>query len=269
MARLGAADALPSLKRSSGMEACKWRRKGRVWRGKSVVDSIFVRVQRVVSSGVDTVVCKAEQLSGTALMRQSLREMESAFKRAKQEVEAARSKRLQTQHQLLAAAAEADTLKEQAGFAMSQGREDLAQAVIARQIDVEALLARLEKTRNEAQAEESRLDESLTALKSRKAQMEKELGAFQAAQRAAASADPGTASRAARNAERAEEAFRRAMTAAGGIVSPDPVAGDGGVAEIETLKKEAAIAERLAALRGGAPAAQPKKAQAGGKRARA
>jgi phage shock protein A len=234
-----------------------------------MVDSIFVRVQRVVSSGIDSVVETAEQLSGTGLMRQSLREMDGAIARAKQEAQAARAKRLQTDHQLLAAAAQADTLKEQAGFAISRGREDLAQAAIARQIEVETLSARLEKARGEAVKEEANLDESLADLQRRKAQMERELAAFQAAQRAAASADPAGASRAARNAERAEEAFRRAMSAAGGIVSPSPSGDTDGVAEIEALQKEAEIAERLAALRGGSPAAPPRKAQAGGRRARA
>jgi len=234
-----------------------------------MTDSIFVRVQRVVSSGLDSVVCTAEQMSGTALMRQALRDMDEALARAKQEAQAARARRIQTEHQLLCAAAEADTLKEQARFAMGQRREDLAQAAIARQIDVEAMVARLEKSRAEAVAEESRLDETLAGLKHRKAQMEKELAAFESARRAAASADPAGASRAARNAERAEEAFRRAMTAAGGIPSPVTSGDKDAVAEIEALRKEAAIAERLAALRGEAPAAEAGKTKGGGRRARA
>ncbi|HEY0312400.1 MAG TPA: PspA/IM30 family protein [Allosphingosinicella sp.] len=231
-------------------------------------DSIFVRVQKVVTGGLDSAVGAAEQLSGTSLMRQAIRDMEDAIAKARTQAEAARETRLQAEHRIAGGREQLATLKEQARFALSKGREDLAEAAIARQIEIEAQVARLGKAQQEAAEEERRLEESRTALNLRKGQMEEELAAFQSARRAAAFDDaaPGRPeARVERRAEQAETAFRRAVAAAGGVAGEAPTADTAArVAEIEALQKEAAVAERLAALRAGQtakPAAPRKRAQ--------
>jgi phage shock protein A len=217
-------------------------------------DSIFVRVQRVVSGGVGSAIDAAERLSGASVMRQAIREMDSAIEKARGEREAARARRLQAEHHLDSCRKQLATLKEQARFAVAKQRLDLAEVAVGRQIDVEARIATLAKAETEAKADESRLGDSVDALKLRRGQMYDELRAFEAAQRAAASdfEAPGSPdSRVHRRAERAEEAFERALAAAGGLsggrASPEAAAK---VAELEALQKEAAIAERLAALSG-------------------
>ena len=222
-------------------------------------DSIFVRVQRVVSGGVGSAIDAAERLSGSSVMRQAIREMDAAIEKARAEREAARARRLQAEHHLQACRKQLATLKEQARFAVGKQRLDLAQVAVGRQIDVEAQIATLVKAETEAKADESRLGESVDALKLRRGQMYEELRAFEAAQRAASSdfeAFGSPDSRVQRRAERAEEAFERALAAAGGLsggrASPEAAAK---VAELEALQKEAVIADRLAALSGsGKPA---------------
>lgn len=233
-----------------------------------MADSIFVRVQKVVTGGLDSAVGAAEQLSGTSLMRQAIRDMEEAIAKARAGAETARAKRLQAEHQIAGAREQLATLQEQARFALSKDRADLAEAAIARQIEIEAQVARLAKAQQEAAEEERRLEESRTALNLRKGQMEEELAAFQSARRAAAFdvAAPGRPeARVERRAEQAEAAFRRAMAAAGGGGGEASTAETAArVAEIEALQKEAAVAERLAALRAGQgakPAAPRKRAQ--------
>ena len=78
--------------------------------------------------------------------------------------------------------------------------------------------------------------------------MEKELAGFRAAQTGAAGA-ADRAERAARRAGRAEQAFERAMAAAGGVCSR--VGGDHAtkLAEVEARRKEAEVAARLAELK--------------------
>jgi len=231
-----------------------------------MTQSIFVRVQRVVSSGLDTAVGTVEQLSGTSLMRQALRDMDVAIEKARSESETVRTRRLQAAHQLDVSRKALGTLKDQARFALGKGREDLAQAAITRQIDIEAQVARLTAIEAEAGEEEQRLDASIADLRLRRGQMADELEAFVKARRAAAAdGDSPTAAgaRAARKAERAEEAFRRAMEAAGVPDVPGDAAAAAKVAEIEALQKEAAVAERLAALRAAEEkAAAPRKARA-------
>ena len=236
-------------------------------------DSIFVRVQRVVSGGVGSALDAAERLSGTSVMRQAIREMDAAIEKAHSERETARARRLQAEHHLQACRKQLATLKEQARFALGKQRLDLAEAAVGRQIDVEAQIASLTKAEGEARADERRLGESVDTLKLRRGQMYDELRAFESAQRAAASdcEAPGSPdAQVQRRAERAEEAFERALAAAGGLgggrASPDAAAK---VAELEALQKEAAIAERLAALHeGGKPAAGERGKKRAGKAAR-
>ena len=230
-----------------------------------MTDSIFVRVQRVVSGGVGSALDTAERLGSASVMRQAIREMDGAIDKARSDGETARARRLQADHQLELCRKQLATLKEQARFALGKDRVDLAEAAIARQLDVEAQIASLAKAQAEASAEEGRLAESVGDLRLRRSQMFEELRAFEAAQRAATidGDAPGSAdSRARRRAERAEEAFERALAAAGvaggSRVSPESAAK---VSEIEALQKEAAIAERLAALRD--KPATAKKAKAG------
>jgi phage shock protein A len=230
-----------------------------------MAESIFVRVQKVVSGGLDTAVGAAEQLSGASLMRQAIRDMEDAIARARDGAEAARARRLQTEHQIRGASQQVATLEEQARFALGKGRDDLAEAAIARQIGVEAQIGRLDAARAEAAAEERRLEESRTELNLRKGRMEEELAAFQSARRSAEldGAAPGAPeARIRRSAERADESFRRAMAAAGAVPASRAEAGaTAKVAEIEKLQREAHVAERLAALRAGGAKAAPRKAK--------
>lgn len=234
-------------------------------------DSIFVRVQRVVTGGVGSALDAAERLGGTSVMRQAIRDMDSAIDKARAEGESARARRLQAAHRLQECRKQLATLKEQARFALGKDRMDLAEAAIARQLDVETQVAALTKAEAEAEAAERRLEESAAELKLRRGQMYDELRSFEAAQRAGSSGDdaPGSpGSQLQRRAERAQEAFERAMDAAGGLsgarASPEAAAK---VAELEALQKEAAIAERLAALQGGGKGAEA--ARAGGKGGRA
>lgn len=224
-------------------------------------DSIFVRVQRVVSGGVGSALEAAEKLSGTSVMRQAIREMDSAIERARAEGDSARAKRLQAAHRLQECRKQLATLKDQARFALSKDRLDLAEVAIGRQLDVEAQIAFLTKAETEAAAVERRLEESAAELKLRRGQMYDELRSFEAAQRAGSIGEnaPGSPdSGLQRRAERAQEAFERAMDSAGGLTggraSPEAAAK---VAELEALQKEAMIAERLAALRGGGKGSDP------------
>jgi phage shock protein A len=153
----------------------------------------------------------------------------------------------------------------------SEDRLDLAEAAIARQLDVEVQIEAATRAEAEAGAAERRLEESAAELRLRRGQMYAELRSFEESQRAASAGEDGSGlpgSGLQRRAERAQAAFERAMDAAGGLgggrASPEAAAK---VAELEALQKEAAIAERLAALRGAAgESAQP--AASAGKRAR-
>jgi phage shock protein A len=220
-----------------------------------------MRVRRLISASIEDSVDAMERAGGTGVMREAIREVDRAIDEVRSEHEAATARRLQAVRQQRMIRERLAGLEEKARFALTEGREDLAEAAVSRQLEFEAQAERLDAVQTEAQEEAGRLEECLTALKGRKAQMEEELANFESAQRDAAFACDGPARPkrdTERKVERAEAAFDRAMTAAGGaagIARTDAKAA-AKVAEIEVMQKSAIIAQRLAALRGGAaPAA--------------
>lgn len=227
-----------------------------------MAESIFVRVQRVISGGAHSGLEAVERASSGSLMRQALREVDRAADDLRTECEVAKARKAQAAAQQQQIKDRLATLDEQARFTLEKGREDLAQAVVARQIELEEQAGQLKAAEAQAVKDIARYKEALAAVKVRRTQMEKELAAFQAAQRDAASLSAAAAAspeqRSERKVARAEEAFERALNAAGvavGLAQPEEAAK---LAEVDALQKEAAIAARLDALKAKAGAAAAK-----------
>ena len=244
--------------------------------GSARSENIFIRVQRVISGGVNSATAAVERASGASLMRQAILEVDLAIEEVQSKREAAEDRRSHAMRQQAIIKERLATLQDQARFAVGKDRDDLAQAAISRTLDYEAEAKRLRKVQAESAEEIERLEESHKELKVRKAQMEKDFAAFQEARRAAreeeAGAPPRPEARAERRADRAEAAFERAMASAGGLsvglMNADEAAK---VAEVDTLRREHEIAERLKGFREaadavGAEAPAPRKKAAGGKR---
>ena len=144
-------------------------------------------------------------------------------------------------------------LTEKAKFALAGNREDLAEAALSRQVDFEEQGKKLVAVQTQAREEEARLEDGLTALKTRKAQMQDALDAYLVSKREAALGGDGP-TRPERSAEKkvdaAEQAFDRAMTGAGGVgftrADADTI---NRVAEIDGLQNSSTIDPRLAALK--------------------
>ena len=218
-----------------------------------MAESIFARVSRIFSATMEDAVDRMEQAGGETVMREAVREADRAIDQVKGQLEAVMARRLQAVRQKQLLEKRLAELTEKAKFALKEGREDLAEAALSRQLDFEAQGQKLDQVQTDAHAEEARLEDGLTALKTRKAQMEEALSAYAIAQRDAALGGDG-ATRPERSAEKkvdaAEQAFDRAMAGAGGVgftrADADTI---NRVAEIDGLQKSATVAERLAALK--------------------
>lgn len=233
-----------------------------------MTDSIFARVQRVLSSGVESATEALERVCGSHLMKEAIREVERAAADIRAAQRSNTTRRLQAElHQKQARARLAD-LETQARYALDKGREDLAAAAVSQQLECETLLEQIKATFRETDEEAGRLEDGLAALKVRKTQMEQELAAFEAAQRVAEAGQAGSApiARATRRAEKAEQAFERALAAVGGA-NDDPAAPDDAakLAEVEKMRREERVAGRLDALKSAMAKAGPgkKRAKAG------
>ena len=184
-----------------------------------MAESIFLRVRRIVSATVEEAVDAMERAGGTGVMREAIRVVDRAIDEVRAEHDAAATRGLQATRQQRLFRERIAGLDEKARFALAEGRQDLAEAAIARQLDFEAQAARLETVQTDAATEAARLDECLIALRTRKTQMGEALEAFELAQRDASFGGEGstrTGRTTEKRVERAEAAFDRAMAGAGG-----------------------------------------------------
>lgn len=219
-------------------------------------ESIFMRVRRVLSASVEDAVTALERASGASLMREAIRQVARAADevRAEQDANAGRIADARRQHeQLRARIAELDG---KAHYAIGRERDDLAGAAVARQLELEAGLARLDRVQAEAGEQALRLDECAAALAGRQAQMERELAAFEASRPADGLGGAAPTRRGRKLQEkvgRAQETFDRVMASSGGAAAGRA---DPHEAEIDALRRDETIEARLAAMR----AAQAKRA---------
>ena len=218
-----------------------------------MAESVFVRVRRLLSARIEDSVDAMERANSDGTMREAIREVDRAIDEVRRDQERAMTRRLQAARQQDMIAKKVDELTSKARFALQEGREDLAEGALKRQVDLEEQGTGLDQVQVFAREEEAKLEDSLAALRARKTQMEEALAAFAIAKSdASMGGDAGFAN--ARDVERkvdnAEAAFDRAMTGAGGIgFARGDAAAINQVAEIDTLAKKATVADRLAALK--------------------
>ncbi len=218
-----------------------------------MAESIFARMSRLLSATVEDAVDRMEQAGGDVVMREAIREADRALDQVKAELESTIARRLQAARQQKMLAERVEELTTKAKFALGQGRQDLAEAALSRQIDFEAQAHELDTLQQQARKEEQRLESGLAALSARKRQMEEALHAYLVSRREAAFGGDGP-TRPDRSAEKkvdaAEQVFDRAMAGAGGVsftrADADTI---NRVAEIDGMRKSAAVAERLAVLK--------------------
>jgi phage shock protein A len=218
-----------------------------------MAESIFARVSRLLSATVEDTVDRMEQAGGDAVMREAIREADRAIDQVKAELESTMARRLQAARQQKMLADRGEELATKAKFALDEGREDLAEAALSRQVDFEAQAKELDTLQQQTREEERRLEAGLAALGARKRQMEDALQAYLVSRREAASGGDGPR-RPDRSVEKkvdaAEQAFDRALAGAGGVglarADADTI---NRVAEIDGMQKSATVAQRLAALK--------------------
>ena len=219
-----------------------------------MAENIFARVKRIVSGGVEDVVDSMEKAGGEAVMREAIREVDRALDEARAEMGKAAAVKAQAARQIQMVSGKLDELTAKAKFAVEQNRAELAEAAIARQVDLEAQTPILDSARKDAEGEEERLRACVAALAARKREMEADLAAFVAAKRevttgAVAASIAGDAPD--RRVERAQQAFDRGMTGAGGVTGAGAPDHDTAkkLAELETLARRQKINDRISSLK--------------------
>ena len=219
-------------------------------------ETLSRRVGRLVSGGFHALIDAAENLAPEAVMNESIREIENAV----DEVRAELGKVLAQKH--LAAKKMADESNRHEAIdanlqaAVAAGRDDLAEAGIAEQMDIEARLPVLENTIADCAAQEKELEGFIAALQAKKREMQQQLQDWRAAQQSmgtgkTASGNGSDLNRIARDAEKSGNAFNRVMDRQNAVHSSTDAAQLAKLKELEDLSRNNRIAERLAALKAG------------------
>jgi len=218
-----------------------------------MAENLMSRVKRLVSGGVNSVVEAVENAAPETVMKEAIRDIDSAIDDVRNELGLVIANKHHASKRLIEASAKHEDLADKLRLAVDQSRDDLAEAAISRQIDLEAQIPVLEEALNSASAEEAELESYISALSGRKREMEEDLQSYLASRAVnvgdapEGQAEPSTN----RKVENAENAFNRVLRGATGVPGTSKASHETAkkLAELEQVSRENRIKERLAAVK--------------------
>lgn len=206
-------------------------------------DTITQRVSRIVAGNVHALVDMAENANPKAMQQQAIREIESAITEVRTELGKEKVELHAVTKRISEAKADHAELLQQIETAVREGRDDLAEAGIAKQMDIEAQRNVLEEAKTLSEADIKKYQGYVDAMLAKKREME----ASFAQKEAAAKAEHGSAP--VKGAvDRAESAYNRVMGDAAPI-APQNSKEDAALDELAELDRKNRIQSRLAALK--------------------
>lgn len=220
-------------------------------------ESLPARVGRIISGSLNAIVDAMENAAPEMVMEQVLRDIDGAIGDVRAELGRVTAGRHLADTRLKEEKARHEALSGQIGTAVAQDRDDLAEAGIAEQLDIEAQIPVLESTIADSLEKERELEGYIQALQAKKRELKSELQRFAESRRqaeagvggeSAAASGEGVATR----VSRAESAFDRVMesqTGLAGTRTGGDAAHSAKLAELEELARGNRIKERLAALK--------------------
>ena len=220
-------------------------------------EGIAARVSRLISANVHSLVDKIEDLAPEAVMAQAIREIDGAIDEVRAELGLVVANKHLAGNRVAEERRRHEDLGERIQVAVKENRDDLAEAAIARQMDIEAQIPVLEKAIADYGNKEKELEGFVAALRAKKREMEEEISNFRAAARSAAgqgvlTGDSARPSSVGDKVDKASAAFERVMGASGvpsGSNSDVKTAAQ--LAELEDLARKNRVSERLAAIKAG------------------
>ncbi len=219
-------------------------------------ESLTGRVGRIISGSVNAMISAVENAAPEVVMEETISEIDGAIDEVRTELGRHIAAKHLANSRLMEENRNHDELSEQLATAVAEGRDDLAEAGIARQLDIEAQIPVLERAISEAGDKERELEGYVQALQAKKREMREELKRLASVREesgAVAAGDSGAAGgTVASRVAKAEAAFERIMEKqtgiSGGTATPD-ASSAAKLAELEELTRKNRIRERLAAVK--------------------
>ena len=141
-------------------------------------EMLISRVMRIVSGNIHDRIDAVEIHEAETVMREALREIDRTISDVKNEARKANGNRLLAKKRQEMTAAKLAELTDKARIAIAENRDDLAEAAISRQLDLEAQIPVLKKAKESAEKSGEELEGFMQALIGRKSEMEAELDTY-------------------------------------------------------------------------------------------
>ena len=224
-------------------------------------DSISSRIRRIIAGTAHSIVSKLEGLDPEGVLKQAISEVDDAIDEVRAEMGQITAQKHHVTKAISKLNSEHDLITKQMETAMSQGRKDLMEVAVSRQIDIEDLLPALETQLGECSSLLKEFEQAVTGLVAKRNEMEDELFDFQreqaqaeaAAQKASQNTDidgsPGNSAK--EKADRAERTFSRVLQETTGVRRSSIQATaveSAGLLELAQLNRRARIEARLKEL---------------------
>jgi len=206
-------------------------------------DTITQRVSRIIAGNMHALVDLAENANPDAMQKQAVREIENAVTEVRTELGKEKVELHAITRRIAEAKADHAQLLQQIETAVREERDDLAEAGIARQMDIEAQRGVLEEARTLREADIKKYQGYVDAMLARKREIEEAFAQKKSAEKAVHGS--GTAKAA---VNRAEDAYNRIMDGtppAAQQANDDEAALD----ELAELDRKSRIQSRLSALK--------------------
>ncbi|MFP4164627.1 MAG: PspA/IM30 family protein [Chitinispirillaceae bacterium] len=214
-------------------------------------DGVASRVGRIITGSARKVVEVLESAQPEIVMEEAIHEIDSAIADVRGELGKSEAERHLSTRRLDEAQHTHDELLTQIRIALDEKREDLAEAAVQRQLDIETQIPIMKKSITEAQEHIAELESYIAALQAKKRQMRDELREWRTSREIADKISIGTGkeSPAAIDAKvsRAEAVFERMMSRSHAALFDGT--GACKLAELEELSRKNRIRERLSQIR--------------------
>lgn len=207
-------------------------------------EGILSRMGRLIAGIAYATVEKAEGTNGVAVVEQAIREIDQAAEDAKADLGKARAEEHRITSRRREIEADIRTLDDKIRLAVSESREDLAKAGVARQIDLEAQVAALDKALADVTERIDEGQKAMQAVIAARRDAEARLGELKRSEQRSAAANGGNGAAGSRSPDLTIERASAAITRVTGVPGGTPPTSDE-LDELEQLHRERAIAERL------------------------
>lgn len=212
-------------------------------------ESLFSRAGRLLAGIAVEAIERAEGNNKQAVVKQAIREIEAAEQEARDDLARERAQEWRLKARQGEIAKEMEALNAQIATAVSGGRDDLARAGIARQMDLEAQFEVVGKALEESEDKIETVLTTLRAIMSGLQDAEARLAELRKSEEQETASKSGGGKRAAGHDTAAAKSAKAAHAIARTIGVPASMAPSKDIDELSKLHRDKEIAERLAKLK--------------------